>query len=344
MEFNTFQAAFKAAVTHDRGQYLGKTVELPGLRLIMGISAYAPEDGEWSVSKVFRLRDQNDKSGQLVFQHQKKDGLTMRSIVTGLGEAAYIAVCDRHNLHALFALSDLANPKLVVAPMANGELRIVGGMKLEERFATKGAIAEELGLQPLWTSGEKQLADKAAADRKAKQAQERDEAIAAANAKKEAAVKLHQEKLATLLSRPKVTAFAADGRKLFGVPIYQDGEDEVLRDNTYCIRMEYEKPVKSYILRKEQGGRIRRSNEMGVFESPSTAKVNTTIVDVVDAEIDGNFIEVEVFASFEAIEDLRVERGLNSGTIVGVAREGKVDLYKVTKQKSSHIGHLPRVI
>ncbi len=346
-DFNAFQAAFAAAVTQNRGDYLGKTVVLSGpsssLKIVMGISVNAPVDGDWSVAKVFQVKGPEDQTGRLVFSHQKKDGRSMRSNVLEFDGTMYVVVgCNTH-IDAVFPLQDLANPKLFLSYDKNGQPVIIsGGMTLEQRYAVKRDMAQEFNLDPIWTVGEKTFADKEAEKLRVQREAERQAKIVAYRQAKEAADKARSAKLSALLQRPRVNTIAADGSKKFGIPIETVGEDEVLPSGTFCIKMQDGAPVEAYVLRKATNGRITRTDKVQVYALGDTAKVSgvdTSIVDTIVVTVDGNTDEVVIVGSFAAIEQMRID-GLNSGSIVGVKSGSKVDLYEVTKDKSKPIGHI----
>lgn len=351
MNYATFFAAFADAeenVLND-GLFIGKKFVIAGddsgksLSFAIGVSAKAPVGADWSVSTVFRSKP--DGMAQPVFLHLKQAGRPhLRSIVLDHLGQAFIVVYDANGLDGVYPLQDLLDG-IFVPSMIDGKQvpRLVsGGISLQQRYELKLAMASYLGVDPIWTPGEASIADKTAAARRAAQAAEREANAAALAAAKEEADKLRNSKLAELFQRPKVQALTADGGKRFGIPIHEDGEDEVLNDNTFCIRMnEAGQPDEAYIFHKAPNGRITRTNRTKVYAFGSQAGgVDISIVREVAVDLDGEVVEVNVFASLEAVEVMRTKQGLNGGTIVGVRKDNdKVDLYKVTKQKSTLVGH-----
>lgn len=352
MKYDVYAKAFES--TEDKpfldGKYLGRQVvmkdEVTGkeLHFSMAIAANAPQGALYSVSKIFRYIG-GEKHGQPVFIFLKQEGRRLRATMYDHYGSAFLIVHDGHRLDSVFGIQDLIDGTF--APMKVGDKivpRLVsGGMSLEERQKVKAEIAADTGMEPLWTPGEYKLAEKAATARREAEAKEREEKRAAAEAKKQAAEQLRKEKVAALLKRPKLSAFTADGGKRHGIPIYEDGEDEILDDGALCIRCDADGlPIEAYIFRKKENGRIRRVNTVKVFATAELANSNSvdvTIQDVFVADFEGELLEVSLFSSLQAVEEMRVKHGLNSGTVVAVkSAEDKAILYKVTSNKSEMVG------
>jgi hypothetical protein len=351
MDYAKYIAAFSNAQEELKGDgaFYGKKFAVNGnegkfLFFVMGVSAKAPPGADYSVSSVFR----NNADGKLlpVFLHAKQEGRwQLRSIVVDHFGQAFIAVYDMNGLDGVYPLQDLLDGIFVPGMIKGKQVSclVSGGISLQQRYELKLAIAAQLGVEPIWTPGEASIADKKTAARRAAQFAEREARAEAEALAKEEADKMRSSKLAALLQRPKAQALTSDGGKRFGIPVCEDGEDEVLNDNSFCIRMNDEgQPVECYIFRKATNGRISRTHRVQVFAIGSQAGgVDISIVDNVVVDLDGEVLEVNIFASLEAVEIMRTKHGLNGGTIVGVRKDNeKLGLYKVTKQKSSLVGHV----
>ena len=353
MKFFTFFEALDSAeeVPSSPGGFFYKNFKVEddegtgnSLSFSMGISANAPTDGTFSVSKIFRMK-KGESTGQPVYSFCKMDGRQRRAeVIEHLGDAYITVVCDRdRQLDEVYLMQDLLDGTFGTQKIGGKfyPRLLSGGMTLTERQKVKREIAEARGLTPVYTPGEQVLAEKEISVRQAAQAAEREASRTLADMKKKEEDERRGSKLAALLQRPKAQAFTADGGKRFGVPIETEGEDEVLADNTFCIRMQGGLPTEAYIFRKAPNGRVKRTNRTEVFQSYRVGVskgVDVSVIDVVTVMLEDDVIEVSVVGSFEAIEVLRTEHGLNSGAIMGHYKDDVLVLYKVTKQKSEHVG------
>lgn len=262
-----------------------------------------------------------------------------------------IAVRSRTALHSLYRVNDFVHGVMV---KIGDKMTIVGGSSAEELLPIKKESAKMLGVM-FTPSKEEWLIEMRESEARRKQeeaqAQARRQALdeerrAKAAADEEArqlARRKQAEKLAEICARAKVHAFTREGQHRIGIPVYNDEEWKCLPDGKECVLMNGNEPVEAFIVSK-QYAKVKKTKQAfvtGKQPEPGKQAVKTgpQAVGKQTVTIRGESRQVLLFASMGDVRQLR-DDGLNSGTWVGVKKEGatKIDVYAMNHGGIATVG------
>lgn len=267
------------------------------------------------------------KEGNVVWSYQKEDHKFGELFECG-DDGYVVAIRDRFTVFSVIRVLDFESMTVV---MFAGKPVNLGGSSVEKLFDIKVEIANELKLD-FWHSPE----ESAILQKRFEARREEDrKALLAKTAEKAARRADHEAFVSSVLARNKVEAFAADGRKMFGVPVFVDEEWTCLPDGTYCIMMDLDdKPSEAFIVKKDRQNGVSkkfRSTEVSTEMKKQKSIVNQEIpeaLDMVNVTIDGETRSVPIFTDMNDVKMLQ-KNGLNSGTWVGIKTSDIMTVYAV---------------
>lgn len=258
----------------------------------------------------------------------------------------YIYLEDRQRVvHRVIPVSDL--PKLQKVKLGD-KIIALGGTSPENLLRLKIEIADYLSQNYSTTAEEDSILLEMQKLRQAEAERERLRKQEELNAKEQA----RSQRLAEITGRDKITAYTADGKPRYGIPVISEDEWKMLPDNTAIVvvnNLEERNPIEAFFVKKTVGGRISKSSVKEVFpKKPFVSKIQKdepTIEasGIIQVVIDNQVRQILNFSK-ENFNRLRAT-GLNSGTMVAVGEPSKDGRYTIVKMKGNEcltVGEFPQ--
>lgn len=255
----------------------------------------------------------------------------------------YIYLENRQKvIHKVIPVTDL--PKIQKVKIGD-KVMTIGGRDIYELYRTKISIAMLLDRQFYTTEEEARLLKKMAELRQAELAENR----RLRQEELEAKDKARAQRIATILSREKITGYTETGKARYGAPVLED-EWIILKDNTAVVvvdSLEEKNPIEAFFVKKNIGGRTSKGSPVRVSaKQPAANKVEIPTIEAkaLIQVIIGDQVRQILNFSKENFNHLRAT-GLNSGTLVAVGEpiNGKYTIVQMKGNECLTVGEFAAI-
>jgi hypothetical protein len=272
-------------------------------------------------SKVWSFRDDH-----------KRHGFEGMAFLREIDDELVIVLVQRKKLFEVIPVLDLADRKRI------GD-EYVGGRKLKKLVELKQRLADDEGMQPIWSQREEALQKaitKMANDARHAALQATEAEILKRNEEQRVA---RERKRAEILARHRLFVYTLSGERRFGHPVVND-EWLSLGDGCYCVAVtSYDstngaagEPIEAFWVKKD-GTRKERRAVVAVTSHPPAAKPERLQkVQFLTVPIKGEPEEVILVQNMGDIRYLH-EQGLNKNTLVMCPKagdEGRFSVFMIT--------------
>ena len=319
------------------GTYSAYDLTIEGLRRLN-----AGTDEEYRPAKV------KSKTGQILWHFDKTRFPGAHATFFGLEDEDddCIVYLNHRFVYEVVPLKDL--PQWRSVRDASGRETHEGGRPVAALVELKLFIADAMNLEPFLSKVEgivaraiRQRWAQAAAEARAKRVVETQEVD-------DQRMRERQARIAAIMTRPPITVYTAEGRRLTGIPVVGDEYRMVLRDRWVVSVESYDnearqagQPTEHFQVVKSDGGRINRAHVRAVTLNDSRKPV-TVATRQGEAVIQIGSGDPDVIPLYgrQDISALHAD-GLNGGTRVGlypVNPDGTIVVYEVTKKGARELG------
>lgn len=322
------------------GNFEVAVYEIAGLKVETLKSKNAPEGAEFLPSKVVNAK------GETLWKFDKNRYLGAYAWLREVDDDdLIIAYATRSAVYEVIPVKDLPSMRLVKDD--SGRMSYEGGRNSQAIVELKLIIAEDLGLEPIFSTSEALIA-KLLRRRKAEaRAEAEAEQKAQAQAAREARVREQQLRITRILERKPLIGFTADGQRLTGIPVVGDEYQSLPHGKWVMLVESYDEStgkagdiIEHFVVSKTGSGRVSKAQVRVVTATnPKQVQVTATKRGEQVVEIDNVFHTVSLYdqAGISALH----AAGLNSATKVGLwptNKDGTITIFEVVKKGPREIG------
>lgn len=219
---------------------------------------------------------------------------------------------------------------------------------LRIQLRAKEEAAKELGCEYITSPAEEKVI-RFEAKRKKEEAEAKKKAAEEAEKARYEERRLAREALLKrVFTRPEVRGFTASGKPRRGIPVLRT-EWPSLPEGTFVIVVEsYDDEtrkagglVEAFRVEKKPGRNPEKGSCTAVSAeslSDPSSKIGPQPIKTIVVELSEGMFEIPVYNSAEEIRQARVS-GLNGGSFVGIERGQRVEVYTVSHDKVTTVGH-----